>query len=150
VKGVTMDIPNEFMIGSVNQLTPETTQNNAQIDQDDFLKILSAEISNPSFSDEGGGSGGQTDYMGQLMQMNMLDQMTELTTSIQNTMMMTQQQQALSLVGKEATVAGQDAGMITGTVEKVRFTNGFATIQIDGVDYTLNNILEVGEANNGE
>lgn len=145
-----MKIPNEFMIGSVSQLTTETAQNNATISQDDFLKILAAEISNPSFSDEGGGSGGQTDYMGQLIQMNMLDQMTELTTSIQSTMMMTQQQQALTLVGKEVTVAGQEAGLMTGIVEKVRFTNGFATIQIDGVDYSLNDILEVGEPNNAE
>lgn len=138
------------MIGSVDQLMPETTQNNAVIDQEDFLKILAAEISNPSFSDEGGSSGGQTDYMGQLIQMNMLDQMTELTTTIQSTMLMTQQQQALSLVGKEATVAGADAGLVTGTVDKVRFSNGFATIQIDGVDYNLNDVIEVGEADNAE
>lgn len=145
-----MKIPNEFMIGSVDQMMPNTAQSNATIDQEDFLKILAAEISNPSFSDLGGGSGGQTDYVGQLIQMNMLDQMTELTTSIQSTMMMTQQQQALSLVGKEVTVAGQEAGMVTGIVDKVRFTNGFANIQIDGVDYALNDILEVGEANNAE
>jgi len=150
VKGVTMEIPNEFMIGSVNQLTPENTQNNTMIDQEDFLKILAAEISNPSFSNESGGSGGQTDYMGQLIQMNMLDQMTELTTSLQSTMMMTQQQQALSLVGKEVTVAGQESGMVTGVVDKVRFTNGFANIQIDGVDYALNDILEAGAADNAE
>ncbi len=82
--------------------------------------------------------------------MNMLDQMMELTTSIQNTMMMTQQQQALSLVGKEVTVAGLEEGLVTGIVDKVRFSNGFATIQIDGVNYNLNNIIEVGGESNAK
>lgn len=146
-----MKIPNEFMIGSVNQLTTETQQSNAVINQEDFLRILAAEISNPSFDGgEGGGAGGKTDFMGQLIQMNMLDQMTELTTSIQATMLMTQQQQALSMVGKQVTVAGHEEGMVSGVVDKVRFSNGFATIQVNGVEYSLSNIIEVGEQTNGE
>lgn len=141
-----MKIPNEFMIGSVNQLMTETHKSNTVINQEDFLRILAAEISNPSFDGGGdGGSGGQTDFMGQLVQMNMLDQMTELTTSIQSTMLMTQQQQALSMVGKQVTVSGQDEGLVSGVVDKVRFSNGFATIQVNGVEYSLNSILEVGE-----
>lgn len=146
-----MKIPNEFMIGSINQMTSDTQKSNAVISQEDFLRILAAEISNPSFDGgEGGGSGGQTDFMGQLIQMNMLDQMTELTTSIQATMLMTQQQQALSMVGKQVTVAGNEEGMVSGVVDKVRFSNGFATIQINGVEYSLSSIIEVGEQRNGE
>lgn len=139
------------MIGSINQMTTDTQKSNAVISQEDFLRILAAEINNPSFDGgEGGGSGGQTDFMGQLIQMNMLDQMTELTTSIQATMLMTQQQQALSMVGKQVTVAGNEEGMVSGIVDKVRFSNGFATIQINGVEYSLSSIIEVGEQTNGE
>lgn len=150
LKGAYMRIPSEFLIGSVNQASTEQQTSNAMLDQEGFLKIIAAEISNPSFDGGDGGSGSQTDFMGQLIQMNMLDQMTELTTSIQNTMMMTQQQQALSLVGKEVTVAGLEEGLVTGIVDKVRFSNGFATIQIDGVNYNLNNIIEVGGESNAE
>lgn len=145
-----MKIPNEFMIGSLNQITSEEKESNAVLDQEGFLKVLAAEISNPSFSSEGGGSGSQTDFMGQIIQMNMLDQMTELTSSIQSTMLMTQQQQALSLVGKEVTVAGEEAGFVSGVVDKVRFSNGFATIQMDGVEYTLNDVIEVGVKSDAE
>lgn len=147
MKGVKMEVSNEFMIGAVNRIQSETTKSNTVIDQEDFLQILAAEISNPSFSDSGSGSGGQTDFMGSILQINMLDQMTELTSAIQNTMLMTQQQQALSLVGKEVTVAGQEDGLVTGNVEKVRFSNGFASIQVNGVEYNLNDIIEVGEPN---
>lgn len=148
LRGVIMNVSNDFMIGALNRVQQEEVKNNAVINQEDFLKILAAEISNPSFSDSGSGSGGsQTDYMGSILQMNMLDQVTELTSVIQNTMMMTQQQQALSLVGKEVTVAGQEAGFITGIVEKVRFSNGFASIQVNGSEYNLNDIIEVGVTN---
>lgn len=140
-----MNIPSDFMIGSVDSFSAQGTHNNAEIDQEGFLKIMAASISNPSMSGEEGGS--QTDYLNQLTQFNMLDQLTDLTETIQTTLLMTQQQQALSLVGKEVTVAGAEDGLATGTVEKVRFSNGYATIQVDGVDYGLNSILEVGETN---
>lgn len=142
-----MDILNDFMIGSVNRNQPEISKDNAVLDQDDFLKIIAATISNPPIPGSGeGGAGGEMDFMGQMIQMNLLDQVSELTTSIESTMMMTQQQQALSLVGKEVTVAGEEAELITGIVEKVRFRpDGFATIQIDGVEYSLQNVTEVGQ-----
>lgn len=150
LKGDYMKIPSDFFIGSVNQASTEQPKSNTMLNQEDFLKIIAAEISNPSFDGGGGGSGSQTDFMGPMIQLNMLDQMTELTTSIQNTMMMTQQQQALSLVGKEVTVAGLEGGLVTGIVDKVRFSSGFGTIQIDGENYHLNNVIEVSEASNAE
>ena len=137
------------MIGAVNRAQAEKVKDNTVLDQTDFLKILAAEISNPSFSDEGGGSGGQADFMGPMLQMNLIDQITELTSAMQNTMMMTQQQQALTLVGQEVKLAGKDSGFVSGVVEKVRFSNGFASIQIkgDSNEYNLSDILEVGVAN---
>lgn len=145
-----MNIQNEGMIRGLDQVSSSGVQNNAVISQEDFLKILAAEISNPSFDSSGSGSGSQTDFMGQLIQLNMLDQMTELTGTVQTTMLMTQQQQALSLVGKEVTVAGVEDELIIGIVEKVNFANGFATIQINGQKYNIGNILEVGEPEIGE
>ena len=146
LEGVTMNISNDFMIGALNRSQQEDVKNNTVLNQEDFLRILAAEISNPSFSDEGGGSGGQADFMGPMLQMNLIDQITELNNAMQHTMMMTQQQQALALVGKEVTVAGAEDGLVTGQVEKVRFSNGFASLQIAGVEYNLSSIIEVGEA----
>lgn len=145
-----MRIPHEFMIGELKSNRSDIRDDNSFLSQEDFLKILAAELSNPSFDmGEGGGSGGNTDYMGQLIQMNMLDQMSELTTSIQSTMLMTQQQQALSLVGQTVKVLGED-DFIIGVVDKVSFKNGFATIQINGKEYSLNDVIEVGEVDDAE
>lgn len=144
-----MDINNEMMIGSVNRNRIEQPKDNTVLDQEDFLKILAATISNPPFPGGGGdgGAGGEMDFMSQMMQMNLLDQVTELTTTIQSTMVMTHQQQALSLVGKNVTVTGSESEVITGIVDKIRFTpEGVATIEINGVEYNLQNVTEVGEA----
>lgn len=149
LKGVKMNILTDYLIGSTSQVDTIQQKNNSMLDQEDFLKIIAAEISNPSFDGESD-SGSQTDFMGTLIQINMLDQMTELTSYIQSTMMMTQQQQALSLVGKKVTVAGLEEGLVTGIVDKVRFSEGFATIQIDGTSYSLSNVIEVGDATDAE
>lgn len=140
-----MNIPDNFTIGSVDQLSPADTKQNSDLSQEDFLKIMAAAISMPSMSGEGSG-GSETDYLNQMAQFSMMDQMNEIATAINTTMLMTQQQQAVGLVGKEVTVAGLEAGMVTGTVEKVRFSNGYATLQVDGIEYNLNDVLEVGES----
>ena len=142
-----MDINNNYLIGSLNRVQSNEAKNNVVLNQEDFLKILAAEISNPSFSDDGGGgSGSKTDYMSSILQMNLLDQITELSTTMQNTMLMTQQQQALSLVGKQVTVAGKTDGLVKGQVETDRFSNGFASIRVGGIDYNLIDVIEVGES----
>lgn len=140
-----MEINDNFMIGSINQIK-NTEPDNMHIDQEGFLRIMAASISNPSMS--GGGEGeSQTDYLGQIAQFNMLDQLGQVTTTLQNTMLMTQQQQAINLVGKDVTLAGEDAQLVNGVVEKVRFSNGYATILVNGVEYGLNNLIEIGVAN---
>lgn len=146
VEGVIMDISNDYMINAINSSQQQTVKDNTVLTQQDFLKILAAEISNPSFSGESGSSG-QSDFMGPMLQMNLIDQMTELNNAMQHTMVMSHQQQALSLVGKEVTVAGSGDELVTGIVEKVRFSDGFASLQIAGVEYNLSSIVEVGEAN---
>lgn len=141
-----MEINDNFMIGSINQIKNTEKPDNMHIDQEGFLRIMAASISNPSMS--GGGEGeSQTDYLGQIAQFNMLDQLGQVTTTLQNTMLMTQQQQAINLVGKDVTLAGEDAQLVNGVVEKVRFSNGYATILVNGVEYGLNNLLEIGVAN---
>lgn len=141
-----MEINDNFMIGSINQIKNTEKPDNMHIDQEGFLRIMAASISNPSMS--GGGEGeSQTDYLGQIAQFNMLDQLGQVTTTLQNTMLMTQQQQAINLVGKDVTLAGEDAQLVNGVVEKVRFSNGYATILVNGVEYGLNNLIEIGVAN---
>ena len=140
-----MDFPTDFMMGSINNISSTKKKNN-ELATEDFLQIMAASIKMPSMPGEGGSSGGgETDYLAQLAQFNTLDQLTTVSETLNMNVLMTQQQQALSLLGKEVKVAGADSGFITGAVEKVKFDQGYATIQIGGKDYTLNDVLEVGE-----
>lgn len=141
-----MDFPTDFMMGSINNVSSTEKKNN-ELATEDFLQIMAASIKMPSMPGESGSSssGGETDYLAQLAQFNTLDQLTTVSETLNMNVLMTQQQQALSLLGKEVKVAGADSGFITGAVDKVKFDQGYATIQVDGKDYTLNDILEVGE-----
>lgn len=141
-----MDFPTDFMMGSINNIASTEKKNN-ELATEDFLQIMAASIKMPSMPGESGssGGGGETDYLAQLAQFNTLDQLTSVSETLNMSVMMTQQQQALSLLGKEVKVAGADSGFVSGNVDKVKFDQGYATIQVDGKDYALNDILEVGE-----
>ena len=141
-----MDFPTDFMMGSINNISSTEKKNN-ELATEDFLQIMAASIKMPSMPGESGssGGGGETDYLAQLAQFNTLDQLTTVSETLNMNVLMTQQQQALSLLNKEVKVAGADSGFVSGTVDKVKFDQGYATIQVDGKDYTLNDILEVGE-----
>jgi len=141
-----MDFPTDFMMGSINNISSTQKKNN-ELATEDFLQIMAASIKMPSMPGEGGssGGGGETDYLAQLAQFNTLDQLTTVSETLNMNVLMTQQQQALSLLSKEVKVAGAESGFVSGTVDKVKFDKGYATIQVGGKDYALNSILEVGD-----
>lgn len=137
-----MEITPNFSIGNIDQAISKKKESNSDLSMDDFLKIMAASLKMPSMSSSGEGDS-SSDFMGQMIQFNTLNQLQSLTDSLNTTMLMTQQQQALSMVGKIVTVA-QEGTTVTGTVEKVRFLNGYATIQVNGKDYYLSSVQEVG------
>lgn len=139
-----MNIPSNMMIGSLNAIQPEEqTKQNSDLDMEQFLQIISSAMSMPSFDGGGGGGGSETDYIGQMVQFGMLNAMTDLSETMQTNLLMGQQQQALSLVGKEVTITSEDDQLVMGPVEKVRFDNGYATLQVNGVTYDMNDVIEV-------
>lgn len=140
-----MDIPTSFNIGSVSSIRGTKQKSNSELSSEDFLKIMAASISNPPLSggESGGSDGGSSDYISQIVQFNMVDQLTALTETTTNNMLMMQQQQGLDLLGKEVKVLDETT-FVTGTVEKVKFTQGYATLQINGTEYDLNDVVEAG------
>lgn len=143
-------IPSQMMIGSTEQYRPtegETTLN-SDLNMEQFLYIIANAMSMPSFDGGSGGGGSETDYIGQMVQFGVLNQMQELTQTMESTLLMSQQQQATSLIGKEVRLAGEEAQIVIGTVERVRFSQGYGTIIVNGKEYNMNDIIEVGEPSN--
>ncbi|HJA89966.1 MAG TPA: flagellar basal body rod modification protein [Candidatus Jeotgalibaca merdavium] len=138
-----MEISQNFTIGSTAQVQAAAKTSNSDMNMEDFLKILAASLSMPSMGGSEGGSDQSMDYMSQMIQFSTIEQLQDLSTSLTTTMLMTQQQQALTMIGKEVTVV-QDGERITGTVEKAKFLNGYATLHINGKDYYMNSVMEVG------
>ena len=102
-----MDIPTNFTIGSTESIRGSKQKTNAELNSEDFLKIMAASISNPPISSgEGGGSndGGSGDYISQIVQFNMVDQLTALTETVTTNMLMMQQQHLFFFFFKEVKV----------------------------------------------
>ncbi|MCC5895773.1 MAG: flagellar hook assembly protein [Alkalibacterium sp.] len=141
-----MNIPNNMMIGSLKSIQPEEqTRQNSDLDMEQFLYIIANAMSMPSFDGQGSGGGSETDYIGQMVQFGMLNAVSDLNETMTTNLLMNQQQQAISLVGKNVTIAGQDDQLVKGPVEKVRFDNGYATLQVNGRTFDMNEVIEVSE-----
>lgn len=146
-----MKVNNNSAIGQSNQ--GAGIKKNLNIE--DFLQIMAAEIKNQNpMSSDGGGS--KTDYISQLAQFTTLDQLTSITDSLSYLNIMSQQQYAFTLIGKEVKIntgeVGEDGKAITidGTVDKVKFNNGIITIEVNGENYYLGSIIEVGNQGEGK
>lgn len=120
--------------------------NPSEISMDDFLKILSASMSNPTVAAGGGESGGNagTDYIGQFVQFTTLQQIKEIGDGLNQSVRISQQQQAFDMLGREVSVRDGEE-IVKGKVDKVRFVDGYATIVIGGAEYYMSGIQEIGE-----
>ncbi|MFZ7120935.1 MAG: flagellar hook assembly protein FlgD [Eubacteriaceae bacterium] len=109
----------------------------------DFLKIMSAELQNQDpMSASGGGS--NTDYISQLAQFSMLEEMEAISEGLDVINYMSQQQYSFSLIGKEVTLQNEEE-IVTGEVEKVRFDNGYAVLVVNDKEYDMSMLIEVGK-----
>lgn len=121
--------------------TDNTKRGSSQLSVDDFLRIMAAEIQNQSPMGDEGGGGSKADYITQLAQFTTLEELSSISESIGALTIMNQQQYAFNLIGKEVSVMGED--LVNGRVDKVKFQNGFAIVEVEGVDYRLSQISEV-------
>lgn len=121
-----------------------------ELSVDDFLQIMAAEIKNQMPFDGGdGGGSGNAGYLAQMAQFTTLEQLSTIADRINILSLMNQQQYTFGLIGKQVTVIG-DAGEVTGIVDKVKFENGYAVIQINDKTYHLGSIIEVSNPKDDE
>lgn len=116
-------------------------ESNDTLDVNDFLKILTAQLQH--MDPLGGSSSDPTEYINQMSQFTMLEQMNNLVASLDNMTILSQQQMSFSLVGKEVSIFDGET-RFTGVVEKVRFREGMAYPVVNGTEYPMGVIEEVG------
>ncbi|MBC3899098.1 hypothetical protein GH811_05650 [Acetobacterium malicum] len=114
--------------------TPKTSLN-----MDDFLKLMVAQLQNQDMNN----TADTSEYTSQMAQFSMVQALTDLTELSKTTY-------GLSMIGKEVTLAETKSdgtlNVITGTVEGVNLYNGDAQIIVNGVNYPMSSVMEVGQA----
>ena len=136
-----MEIRNYLANTIMTNDTRNTKSSNSDLSVNDFLQIMAAEIKNQTPLDSGGGSSSAS-YMTQMAQFTSIEQMGAIAESLNVLTLMNQQQYTFSLIGKEVTVIDGEE-VTTGIVDKVRFENGYAVIQINEKTYNLGSVIEV-------
>jgi len=131
-----------YGIGSITTQQTSTAASSSSLNVEDFLKLMTAQLQN--LDPMGENSADSSEYISQMSQFTMLEQMNNLTESLSNLSVLSQQQISFSLVGKTATVNDGEKE-ITGVVEKVRYRSGYAYPVINGTEYSMDQVSEVGE-----
>jgi flagellar basal-body rod modification protein FlgD len=97
--------------------------------KDDFLKLLIGQMQNQDPLNPSDPS----QYMGQLTQFSILEQITNLAQTSSATASNDYDSQAVALLGKTVTYTKPDLTTATGVVQHVDFTKNGPTLTIDGV-----------------
>lgn len=130
---------NVIGIGTSTQVTVETEKKSMGVD--DFLKIMTAQMKN--LDPMGGNSNDSSQYLAQMAQFTMLEQLNNVKDSLEGISTLAQQQISFSLVGKTVSV---DDGLksVTGVVEKIRYREGNIYPVVNGEEYPMGMVKEVG------
>ena len=119
----------------INQVAPTppssgTTATNPAgvLDKEGFLRLLVGQLR----QQDPMSAAGTEELMGQMTQLSMLEQVTNLTRANENLNQTVQTTQALSLLGKSVTFGREDGTTGEGTVDSIAFERGVATLTIGG------------------
>lgn len=132
---------NGIGVSGTNSYAQNQVKSNDTLDVNDFLRILTAQLQH--MDPLGGNSSDPSEYINQMTQFTMLEQMNNLVTSLTNMTMLSQQQMSFSLVGKEVSIF-DGVERFQGVVEKVRYREGIAYPVVNGVEYPMGYIEEIG------
>jgi len=115
--------------------------------QDAFLKLLVTQLrfqdpSEPVNNEE---------FLGQMAQFTGLEQMVKLNTTMEKLLGSSSKTDAVAILGAEVTVRptdqlldeGQAPLEVTGTVGQIRFEGDVAMLQVNGIEYTMDEVVKV-------
>lgn len=125
------------------QGTSISKSGSTDLDINDFIQLFTTELTNQdilSTDGSSGGSGSNTDYIGQLAQFTNLQTMQTLTEIVYA-------QYGASVVGKNVIVANYNSmgeyKQDEGVVESVMLVDGDVTVTVNGVTYPMSAIMEI-------
>lgn len=126
----------QAIVGSTDNTNSNSVKSGSELDVNDFFKLMTAQLQNQSMDNPVD----DTQFISQMAQFTALQQMKDLNATFQSTY-------AVSFIGKNVKVNGVDENgkmkEITGTVDKINFSDGEAELYINGNYYKASDIKEV-------
>lgn len=98
------------------------------LDKDGFLRLLVGQLRQQDPMN----AKGSDELMAQMTQLSMLEQVTNLTKANENLVQRMDHSQALQLIGRTVTYLKEDGTTAEGVVERVDFSDGEATLTVNG------------------
>jgi flagellar basal-body rod modification protein FlgD len=109
--------------------TPATTaKDKSAMGKDDFLKLLVGQLKNQDPQNPTGSE----DFMGQMAQFSMLEQLTNLATATTELTATMNETHTVGLLGHQVTYLDAEKKQVTGTVESVNVGGKTPTITVGG------------------
>lgn len=109
------------------------------IEMGGFLKILAAELQNQDPLN----AGDSTQYLQQMLQFTSLEQMENLSKSVENMFLSQKFEQGSLMIGKTAKIALNDGTYKTGQVSSVNLINGNVYVVVDDDKYAIDDVVEL-------
>lgn len=120
--------PSNFLSSVQNQTATQSSGSNT-LGKDDFLKLLMTELENQDPTNPMS----DTDYISQMANFSSLEQMTNMSTSLNNFIQNQEQNQFLQasmLIGKTVTYTNDQNQDTTGVIKSVTLNNGQTSFQL--------------------
>ena len=122
----------------------------SKLGKDEFLKLFVEQLSNQDPLDPLKNE----DFIAQMATFSQLEQTTNMNTNLTSyletqTNLLTGQAlaQYAGLIGKSVVAQNSDSERVSGEVKSVAFDNGSVSIQVNGIDIPVENIIEVSDKN---
>lgn len=124
------------------QTAAAKTSGNSKLNVEDFLSLMTAQLKN--LDPLGENNSDPSEYISQMAQFTILEQINSLKESLDEISLLSQQQMSFSLVGKTVNVS-DGSSETTGVVEKIKYKDGCAYPVIGGKEYSMSQVTEIGE-----
>jgi len=126
---------------STGQTTTTKKSDSTGLDDDDFMKLLLAQIQNQNPLEPMDNQ----EFMSQLTQMNSLNVLKSIDANMENLLTEDQFSNAAAMIGKEVEYTLDGETTLTGTVSAVSIEDGIVMLTIDGVQIPLSDVTKITE-----
>jgi flagellar basal-body rod modification protein FlgD len=133
VSGVGGTNNNNALANAVNQATASSSQ---FVSENTFLTLLMTQLQNQDPMNPQDPS----QFVSQLASFSSLEQMTAMNTNMQNVL----DNSATSLIGQNVTLLDSSGNMVQGTVSGIVYYANTPAVQVNGQNYPLSDIQNVG------